>query len=315
MRQGANALEIDLCLTSDNRIVVWHDWNPNEWIPRAREAGLEEDVLYRPRFPDSGTGMRRPVCDLTLEEFREHYGYREKHNTPEEVRAAAEAVIPTLDEFVAWAVEQPSLEWVFLDVKVPPERQDLALPLLTLADEIVARAGARFRVGYLFSHEKICGTVCKDYPGTALAFDTEPPPGMVLRVERCSSVRHAARYGHSLASVIHPKATTIAPWMTTRRLVQHEIRLRDRFNARRPTVLIEAVVVSTINEEDEMGCLIGMGADGVITDCPGVLLGIATAMGRMSHGETGKNGAKRTLTTNGTAKRNGTRRSEVMELD
>ena len=34
--RGANALEIDLCMTADSAIVLWHDWNPDDAIAEMR---------------------------------------------------------------------------------------------------------------------------------------------------------------------------------------------------------------------------------------------------------------------------------------
>ena len=68
-------MELDLCVTKDKQVVVWHDWDPDVLIALARQAGAELDVLCRPVVPPVGHRMRRPVCDLTLTEFRASYGY------------------------------------------------------------------------------------------------------------------------------------------------------------------------------------------------------------------------------------------------
>ena len=68
-------IEIDLCVTRDGQVVVWHDWDPDGLVAIARQAGAELDVLCRPVVPPEGHPMRRPVCDLTLDELRTHYGY------------------------------------------------------------------------------------------------------------------------------------------------------------------------------------------------------------------------------------------------
>jgi glycerophosphoryl diester phosphodiesterase family protein len=72
--EGADAVEIDLCVTKDRQVVVWHDWDPDALVALARQAGAELDVLCRPVVPPAGHPMRRPVCDLTLAELRAHYG-------------------------------------------------------------------------------------------------------------------------------------------------------------------------------------------------------------------------------------------------
>ena len=49
-QDGANGLDLDLCLTKDQQIVLWHDWDPDAPIARLREVGLEV-AFYMPCFP------------------------------------------------------------------------------------------------------------------------------------------------------------------------------------------------------------------------------------------------------------------------
>ena len=51
INEGANAIELDFCMTKDGHIVVWHDWDPNDPIALVREQGIEFGSKYRPRFP------------------------------------------------------------------------------------------------------------------------------------------------------------------------------------------------------------------------------------------------------------------------
>src|SRR6188472_1752478 len=71
LADGANGLELDLCVTADEQVVVWHDADPDESRARFRQLGLEPAVRYRPRVP-SQARFRRPVHELTLAELRTH---------------------------------------------------------------------------------------------------------------------------------------------------------------------------------------------------------------------------------------------------
>ncbi len=75
MRAGATGVEVNLSMTADGEVVLWHDWNPDSTVALARQAGREPHVKYRPRVPDVGSNLRRSVHRLTLEELRRHYGY------------------------------------------------------------------------------------------------------------------------------------------------------------------------------------------------------------------------------------------------
>src|SRR5262245_18007892 len=53
-QDGANGLECDLCLTKDNQIVLWHDWDPDDHTSLLRASGFEPVVIYCPCPPDGG---------------------------------------------------------------------------------------------------------------------------------------------------------------------------------------------------------------------------------------------------------------------
>ena len=97
LQDGANGLEIDLCITKDGHVVVWHDWNPNDTVPILRESGFEPFIRHKPSPPALGSEYRRRISSLSLQEFRDNYMHKEK--------GASEPIkvhIPTLLEFFEW---------------------------------------------------------------------------------------------------------------------------------------------------------------------------------------------------------------------
>ena len=44
----ANSLEVDLSLTKDRKVVLWHDWDPNNPIAMARQEKGEEGGKFKP---------------------------------------------------------------------------------------------------------------------------------------------------------------------------------------------------------------------------------------------------------------------------
>jgi glycerophosphoryl diester phosphodiesterase len=40
LREGANSLEVDICVTKDKEVILWHDWNPDELVALIRENGF-----------------------------------------------------------------------------------------------------------------------------------------------------------------------------------------------------------------------------------------------------------------------------------
>jgi glycerophosphoryl diester phosphodiesterase len=110
---GANALEIDLCVTSDGVIVIWHDCDPDDSIAVARQNGLE-GLPHIPIVPPDGSPYHVPVEQLTLVDFRANYGYAASGSSTK----LPDVVVPTFAEFLTWLADQPDVKAVYLDIKV-----------------------------------------------------------------------------------------------------------------------------------------------------------------------------------------------------
>lgn len=102
---GADGVELDLCLTKDGQVILWHDADPDGAIALVRGADLE-GMPFAPTAPDVGAEMRRPVIELTLAEMRRHYGY-----APESWR------IPTLAEAMEAIADRENPGIVIFDIK------------------------------------------------------------------------------------------------------------------------------------------------------------------------------------------------------
>ena len=73
---GANSLAVDRSMTRDGKVVRWHDWDPNSPMALIRQEKGDAVEKFRPSGPSSGEPRwRKKVNELTLEEFRNHYGY------------------------------------------------------------------------------------------------------------------------------------------------------------------------------------------------------------------------------------------------
>jgi len=186
LAEGANGLELDVCVTSDEEAVVWHDEDPHEWRARFRRLGLEPVVRHRPYTPRDRRYCR-PVSELTLEELRTHFGYT---RGPFGKRLAVR--IPTLSEFMEWASDQETLGLVVLDIKVPAEREDRMKVLVSTLDELVARVRPRFQIVLETPTAPVVSLISRLAPHHARALDVEPGPGLVLDFERPSAARAAA---------------------------------------------------------------------------------------------------------------------------
>lgn len=279
MDHGANAIELDLCMTADGHVVVWHDWDPNSDIAVARETGGETGVAARPRFPAVGSSMRRPVNELTLEEFRANYWYVD-HNLLTKNRLDGE--IPTFEQFLQWAADRDDLYYVFFDLKVPSNHTELATRMVATIDSLMQHYKPKFQHVCMTPHETIWSALAGLISGAGLSFDTDP--GVVLGPDgdpcSASSSRYATRRGRGMASSVHPAGITRTPWTTLKQMVTCDLIARDYPPAGSEGPVVEKVVVATLNSEGKMECMIDFGVDGIVTDDPALLRAVATRMGR-----------------------------------
>lgn len=267
LEHGANALEVDLCITKDEQIIVWHDWDPDSAVSIVRQLGLEPAVKCRPFVPMQGD-MRRPVPQLTLDEFREHYGYckRKRHPVKLEYR------IPTLPELLQWATAQVQLQALFLDVKIPRDGEGYAEILITALQRLVRELQPAFQIVLLSPHGNILRRLKTGLQEMDFSFDVILPQVIVIDPQEFSAVLEARKFGNHIASVGRPAAIGLAPWTTYRRVIEYDRKLMREMSD--PHGSVDTLIGWTINRRREMKCLLRHGISGLMTDYPGRLANI-----------------------------------------
>ena len=281
LEQGANALELDLCITADGHPVIWHDHDPSDFVVRLRNAGLEPDVAYTTLFPDNGP-YRRPIHELTLAEFREHCGYRLKRGDD-----PVDVAIPTFAEFIDWLVEgEHRIDALFLDVKIPPNRAVDIEPFMESVGNDIARLPGGIAIVFETTSGDLQDLMKRetdrhiDRP-VIHALDTEVNPGLILLPRLYSAIAHALRRSNGMAIPLRPRPITIAPWVTYRRLIAGDITRMRRYNRRNPEAPVAGLIGATINDPAEIECLIALGITGMQTDRPDL---VAEALERVESG-------------------------------
>jgi len=260
-KDGANALEVDICLTGDQQVVVWHDWDARGVVATARQLGLEPDVMCKPfQLTDS---ERKPVHELTLAELRENYGYTKKKGKSKKL----DAYIPTLQELFQWAQGQPKLRCLFLDVKTPPQVKDLVPAMMKEITGLLDEFDPAFTVIFLTPDKDILEAMKKERNDLNYSFDTGLPLGIVLDPPAFSCVRKAIHLKNNYASIGRPPILQLGPWTTYRRVVKYDIQLKTGHNSH-SEMPVKGLIAWTINRRKEMRCLIKMGVNGILTDKP-----------------------------------------------
>lgn len=263
LREGANSLEADLCVTKDKEVILWHDWNPDELVALIRERGFEPEVAYKPYFPLPFSGFRKKTSELTLKEFKAHFSYIKKD--------ADEAVwkpIPTFSEFISWVSTQEKVKYIFLDIKVPPEEKELVLVILDQLDSLTNKFNPNCKFILETFSKEVLETAKSKYPDLNYCLDVEIPPGFIFFPRIYSGVKTAMQNKNNFALVLKPRQITIGNWVTYRRIIRFDVRRKKQHNKKYPEQKIEFLIGCTINDKREMECLIKKGINGMQTDYP-----------------------------------------------
>lgn len=276
LKDGANSLEIDLCLTKDKKVVIWHDWNPNDTISFLRGSGFEPDVMYKPDFPSLDSEFRKNISELTFEELISNFGYRQKNGEHLKV----EAKIPLFEEFLIWVKDKDQIKRVFLDIKVPVAELHLAPEIVRQADELTKRYNPKCKFIFETFNSKILHEMKKFFPEKTYCLDVEPRAGFILNPRAYSSVKAAIKNKNHVTMAFRPRQITIAYFTTFRRIVRYDVKRKYSYNKKNKDHKIEFVVGATVNDPEELECVVKLGINGIQTDFPDRLRKIAEKYGR-----------------------------------
>jgi glycerophosphoryl diester phosphodiesterase len=267
LQLGANALELDLSLTRDQQVVVWHDWRPS-LTSVLRPTGVCR--LRQPLQP-------QPIHDVPLHEAMRDYGYEhDGHHVP----------LLTFTELVQRLGQDTRVRFLFLDLKIPEERPDLVPALVQHAVQTLQHAHALEKAVFLTPYEAIFHPLHREaqrwhhITQTPVdgAFDTEGPE-LVQVTAWPSAVDRNQRAGARFALWGKP-TVTVQSW---RAFLVEELRRRDAVNATRPPRARLRFIVWTINDGSDLCALVGAGVDGIMTDDPGRLRSIVQHWSQPGH--------------------------------
>lgn len=255
---GANALELDVSVTRDGHLVLWHDTRPT-LASVLRPTGMCR--LVAPSQP-------QPVHTLPWAVFRETYGYEQ---------AGQFVPVTTLAEFVRHFGCDARVQHVFVDLKLPAELAPAVPTLFVQALKLLRQYDALAKAVFTSPHAAIVAQlhdVAQRWARATgervdLAWDTEAPSGL-LTGPWPSAVQRNQAVGTRFALWGKPALTL----RSARAFVAAEIQRRDAVNVTRPPAEAMRVIVWTINAEAELCAMVGLGVDGIITDDPGRLRGL-----------------------------------------
>jgi glycerophosphoryl diester phosphodiesterase len=254
----ADAVEVDLCLTSDGHVVLWHDWDPDEPVARLRQLGLEPGVKYAPWVPNLWSDWRRPVPELTLAELREHYDYKKVLLIFS--RGRQRARIPTIDELLAWAARAPGLRTICLDVKVPADDCRSAESMAAaLASKLALLPNLHCIV--MSPHAAVLKAMRCVLGQRNYSLDVEARNG------DASAIQAAIGMGHENGSLGRAVLVSNA-YERLRRAVTSDVALLHTHNTQNPSAKVERLLVWTIDDKVEQTELVADGVHGILSNRP-----------------------------------------------
>ena len=252
LQLGANALELDVSMTSDEQVVLWHDWEPGA------KSELRPTGVCRLRRPPRVL----PVHAVPLHELLRDYGYE---------HAGQHVSLLTFTEFVQRLSQDDRVRLFFLDVKIPEDRPDFVPSFFQHAVQTLQNYQALDKAVFLTPYETILRQLrheAQRWHRTTrtrvdIAFDTEGPPLIQLSAWP-SAVHRAEKVGARFALWGEP-VVTVQSWQD---FLVAELRRRDVINATRPPRARLRFIIWTINDGSDLCALVGAGVDGIMTDDP-----------------------------------------------
>lgn len=255
MRQGANALEIDLVMTAEGEVAVYHDRNPNDLIAVIRQMGLENQK-YVPWVPSIGSDNRVEIEKLTLPELRKFYGYALRKGVIKD----RNAIIPTIEDFSSWGNKQEKLEAVFLDIKLVPGHEGRAA---LFADKFAAAfANSHYRVYMMTTYESIY-VALQEWIN---AHPSAPNRFLTLDMEKSGATKQAKILKDKLKRSVKSLSLGSTIFRSWNGYIKELSEVLNKTNRRKD--LIYPVVAWTIDDEKKLYKILQMGADGILTNRP-----------------------------------------------
>lgn len=275
LKEGANSLEIDLCITKDNEVILWHDNDPNEGKAVLRESGFEPWVKYKPHPPDIFSKYRKPVKELTLKEFLDNFDYKKRRG----LQNTAKAEKPVLKEFFTWAKDKKKLKNICFDIKASDDDIPQALSILDTLKKFINEYKPHYNFIIETTEEEVLKKLKQKFPEFSYSLDIEPPLGFIFEPENYSSVKVAIKHKNDYALAFRPRKITFANYTTFRRIIRYDVQLRAEHNKNNPDQQIVKLLGGTINKRKELKCVVQMGVGGIQTDFPSRLRKIAERTG------------------------------------
>ena len=256
---GSKGVEVDITITKDQEIVLWHDHHPFTHEALVRAIGAEEGMKYRPAFPGLLSRFRRPIRQLTLAELKATHGYKRREDSI--FTGNIDVEIDTLRDAFRCMQQYPSLECIVLDVKLPHDNPKLAARFARRLSDLLNQADLWEKVVVMHTDPENIKTLRQN--GLEQAAFTQEVEIVELypQSNEFSASRRAKLLHNTVASIGRPRVS-FNGYRCYLDILRYDRAALDGFAGK------HRLITWTINDELEFREILAIGVDGVITDNP-----------------------------------------------
>ena len=281
---GANSLAVDLSLTKDRKIVLWHDWDLTSPIAMVRKEKGEEVSKFKPYGPPLvELRAQKRVSEFDFSEFVDNHGYKDKITY-----VKTNFKIPTFQDLIEWAVKQDKLKLLILKLRAPIDEKYLIPVMFKEIRRTVRKLGLspRFQFVISVSNKESLKLLRSPDDNFLFSFDRKLPPSGIVNYHQFTTVPVAMNFKNKFSGIGFPRYSSaieskLDPWAVYKFVLTWDLKIRD--NYKNATSNHINIISWVFNDKKKIKCLINLGVDGIVTDKPKMLREIALNMGKILH--------------------------------
>jgi len=281
---GANSLAVDLSLTKDRKIVLWHDWDLTSPIAMVRKEKGEEVSKFKPYGPPLVELLaKKKVSEFDFSEFIDKHGYKDKITN-----VKTNFKIPTFQDLFEWAAKQDKLKLLILKLRAPIDEKYLIPVMFEEIRRTVRKLSLSPRFQFLItvSNKESLKLLKSPDDNFLFSFNRKLPLSGIANYHRFTTVPVAMNFKNKFSGIGFPRYSSaiesnLDPWTVYKFVLTLDFKIRDSY--KNATSKYINIISWTFNDEKKIKCLINLGVDGIVTDKPKMLREIALNMGKILH--------------------------------
>ncbi|KAL0489976.1 glycerophosphoInositol inositolphosphodiesterase [Acrasis kona] len=256
MREGANALEMDITISKDFIPFLSHDTDPKSPISTARRLGVGVPGICRPYI--STLLERRSCFEMTFEEVQKYWTYTGPV-------AQENNIIPSFEDFAREMSSYNNLLVIYLDIKIPEKHLDVYLrKLINSVLNSAQTHQLRAKILWGTSSTKAVSIIQDESEIHKIPLEVNYSVEFVTKLPHDhKAVDKAIQVGTSFASPGEAFVKSVVFWYL-KFITSRDVLKRDEHFSETGKYI--GIISWTIDDQDQAKWLIKKGVDGIITN-------------------------------------------------